>query len=270
MKRLCILLSCLLLLCGAALADDVCTITDLQHGATTDCSYIRLKVPAENEGQVLLTITDPSGNTVYQRDFGLRSEPFRTEDIYLKLSGGRTVYQVRLQVGGTTYAFPVERIPGKLTGAAACTAGYPLADLSGAEGWRTATLLQVKDGSVTVPVHASGAYTVGTATFRISGGQLTVTVKLDQGVGGKVESAKVYVATNALTARQLGKNQFSGTTGSLDKPIDLHGATYAAVYVKLTLSFDPAGAAASPAVVLDGQQRLWDAMQQETVNEAVG
>lgn len=270
MKRLCVLVICLLLLCGAALADDVCTISDLQSGVTTDSSYIRLKVPVNDEGQVLLTITGPDGGTVYQRDYGVRSESFRTEDIYLRLSGSQTVYQVTLQAGGAVYSFPVERIPGKLSGAAACTAGYPLSDMSGVEGWRTATLLRVKDGSVTVPVHASGTYEVGTATFRISGGQLTVTVDLDKGVSGKVESSKVYVATSALTARQLGRNQFNGVIGSLGKPIDLHGAAYAAVYVKLTLSFDPAGAASAPATVLDGQPDLWDAMQQETANEANG
>ena len=79
--------------------------------------------------------------------------------------------QVTLQVGDATYAFPVERVVGRLSGAAGCTAGYPLSELSGVDGWRTATLLRVKNGTTTVPVQASGAYEVGEATFKISGGK---------------------------------------------------------------------------------------------------
>lgn len=270
MKRFCLLLACLLLVCSTALASDVCQITDLNGSVSTDCSYVRLKVPVDGEAQVTLTIAGPGGNTVYQRDFGVRTESFRTEDIYLKLRGDQTTYQVTLQVGDATYAFPVERVVGRLSGAAGCTAGYPLSELSGVDGWRTATLLRVKNGTTTVPVQASGAYDVGEATFKISGGQLTVSVALDDGVNGRIESAKVYVATNALTAGQLGRSKFGGAIGKLNKPIDLNGADYAAVYVKLTLAFDPAGASRDPVTLLDGQDALWQTMLTETLNESVG
>lgn len=264
----------LLLLTVRALADDVYSIADpATGGVTTECSYINMDIPVPGEAAVVLTIYGPDGQCVYQRDYGLCPSSFRTEDIYLRLDGSQTVYQVNLAVGETVYAFPVTRITGRLTGNAACTVGYPLSSLSGADTWRTATLIDVgalEGASITVPIHASDAYTLGSATLSVSGGCLTVSAWVDGGIDGSIDSATVYVATNALTAQALGTRRFTGLTGGLDSPIDLSGATYAAVYVKMTVSFDPTGVPGSPDTYLHGQDDLWQHMLTETANEAVG
>lgn len=140
-------------------------------------------------------------------------------------------------------SFPVRRVVGRLTDQGGCSAGYPLSSLSGANTWRTATLLDVaslEGGSLTAPLNAAnGEFCLGTVTFSVSGGSVTVSASIDGGVDGSVDGGTVYVATNALTAQTLGKKSFSGTKGKLNQAISLDGASYAAVYVKLTLSFDP-------------------------------
>lgn len=259
MKRwLCVLLMCLMLMSGA-LAEDVCYIADVanEQGVTTGCSYLTLKVPVEDEAPVTLTIAGENGNTVYSRDFGLCAGPFRTEDIYLGLKGDHTVYNVTLQVGDKVYTFPVERVAGRISGSAACTAGYPLSEMTGAKNWRMATLLPVTDGVVTVPVYAAGAYEVGSATFTIADGALTVSVTMDGAADGSVDSARVYVAANADEAAQLGRNKFAGLTGKLDRAIALGDAEIIAVYVKLAVTFDPSGATAVSVEPMENQEALW-------------
>ena len=267
MKRwfLALMAVCMLLVCSSALAEDVCFISDVtrETGVTTGCSYLRLRVPVEEEAQVLLTITGKNGRTVYQRDFGLCSGPFRTEDIYLKLQGASTVYDVALQVGEKLYTFPVERVTGHLTGTAGCTMGVLLREITGQSGWRMATVLLNRDGETTVPVVAGGAYTVGRATFLVAQGKLTVTVELDEAVDGSVDNAKVFVATDMTAASRLGKNKFTGLTGKLNKSIDLGSAPWAAVYVNLSLSFDPNGASAAPEAIDEAQQELWLQLQDD-------
>ena len=269
-----LLVAALMLIACPALAGDVYTVTDpATANVTTECSYVNIDCPVYSEASVVLTIYGPDGLCIYQRDYGLCPSPFRTEDIYLKLEGSQTVYQVSLAVGDTVYAFPVTRIIGRLTGNAACTVGYPLASLSGADTWRTATLIDVnalEGSSITVPIHASGAYTLGSATLSVSGGCLTVSAWVDSGIDGSIDGCTVYVATNALAAQALGTKRFSGTTGGLNAPIDLGGASYAAVYVKMTVSFNPSGVPGSPDTWLYGQDDLWQHMLNETANEAVG
>lgn len=275
MKRyLCAWLSALMVLWALpAWADEACTVDASTAGVTTDCSYVNINCPVAEEAQVVLTIYGPDGACVYQRDYGVCSASFRTEAIYLKLQGSQTVYQVSLAVGDTIYAFPITRVVGRLTDNAACTVGYPLSALTGADTWRSVTLLDVgalEGGSITVPIHASGTYTLGTATLSVSGGCLTVSAWVDAGIDGTIDSATVFVATNALTAQQLGTKRFTGLTGGLDSPIDLGGAAYAAVYVRMSVSFDPTGVPGSPQTVLNGQDDLWQHMLTETANEAVG
>lgn len=259
MKRwLCGLLACLMLL-GTALADDVCYIANVagEQGVSTGCSYLTMKVPVEEEALVTLTITGENGKTVYSRDFGLCAGSFRTEDIYLGLKGSRSVYNVTLQVGDKIYVFPVERVASRISGSAACTAGYPLSEMTGAKNWRMAMLLPVTDGTVTVPVYAAGAYEVGSAFLTVADGTLTVSVTMDGAADGSVDSAKIYVAANADEAAQLGKNKFSGATGKLDKAIPLGDAEIIAVYVKMEVTFDPSGAAAVSVEPLADQEALW-------------
>lgn len=288
MRKLLTMLLCLAMLTGIApgyAAEDVFTVDAAQAASggweeshiasslTTDRSYLRVTCTLDSEVPVTLSIADETGSLVYQRDHGLCSGKFRSEDIYLRLSGSQTTYHVTLWTGDSSYSFPLRRVMPRLTGNAACSVGYPLSQLTGASTWKSATILDVyalEGSSVTVPLHASDAYEIGTVTFRISGGALTVSANITGSVDGSIDKSTVYVATTALEAQDLGRKSFSGPTGKLDRTIDLMGAPYVAVYVNLTVSFDPTGAPASPSVTLNGQDALWQQMQTTTANEAVG
>ncbi len=256
-------------------AEDVMTVEDASASAayTSDREYLRVLCPLTAEGAVTLTVTEGGGSIIYQRSYADQSGTFRSEDIYLPYNGGDTLYSVSVAEAGGSYDFTVTRVMPRLRDNAACSVGYPLSSLSGSGSWKTATLLDVgalEGSSMTVPLHASGAYTLGTVTFSVSGGALTVSAAVDGGIDGSIDKAKVYVATTALEAQTLGTRDFSGAKGSLNSAISLDGSPYAAVYVNLTVSFDAGGVPGSPETTLDGQEELWLLMQQETANEAVG
>lgn len=255
-------------------AEDMQTVdASAETSVTTAASYLRVTCPLEGEQSVTVTVTDAWGQLQYQRDYGLNSGYFRSGDIYLPLDGGRTTYYVTVQAGDMTYSLSVDRVMPRLTGNAACAAGYPLSWLNGSGSWQSATILDVnalEGSSMTVPMHASGAYTLGTVTFSVSGGRLSVSASLSGGVDGSIDGATVYVATNALQAQGLGSRNFSGPSGRLGDRIDLGGTPYAAVLVQLTVSFDPSGVPGSPDALQYGQDSLWNQMQQMTANEAVG
>lgn len=286
MKRFLILLVTMLLcIAPAYAAEDVFTVdaqsiaedawdeSFIASSLTSDRSYLRVTSDLVEDAQVTLSIAGENGSLVYQRDYGVCSGRFRSEDIYLRLTGSQTTYHVSLWIGDSGYSFPLRRVMPRLTGNAACSVGYPLDRLSGANTWKSATLLDVnalEGSSLTVPLHASGAYEIGTVTFTVSGGSLTVSAAISDGVDGSIDQSTVYVATTALEAEKLGKKNFPGITTKLNKTVDLQGTPYAAVYVNLTVSFSPADVPGSPAVTLDGQDATWQRMLTETANEAIG
>lgn len=256
-----------------SIAEDAWEESFIASSLTSDRSYLRVTCALTEDADVTLSIAGENGSLVYQRDYGLCSGKFRSEDIYLRLTGSQITYHVTLWVGDSSYSFPLRRVMPRLIANAACSVGYPLEYLSGTNTWKSATVLDVnalEDSSLTVPLHASGAYEIGTVTFAISGGSLTVSASLNDGVDGTIDNSAVYVATTALEAEKLGKKNFPGITTKLDKTAALMGTPYAAVYVNLTVSFDPTGVPGSPAVTLDGQDATWQRMQTETANEAVG
>ncbi len=256
-------------------AEDVMTVEAASVCAayTSDREYLRVLCPLTAEGAVTLTVTQGDGSVIYQRSYADQSGSFRSEDIYLPYNGGDTLYSVSVAEDGASHDFTVTRVMPRLRDNAACSVGYPLSSLSGASSWKTATLLDaeaLEGTSMTVPLHASGAYTLGAVTFSVSGGMLTVSAAVDSSIDGSIDKARVYVATTALEAQTLGTRDFSGVKGSLNSAISLAGSPYAAVYVNLTVSFDAAGVPGSPETFLEGQDELWLLMQQETANEAVG
>lgn len=276
MKRLMALLMMLALLAAAvpAMADDVLTVTDVDGtNHPSDQPYLRITCPVADDSNVTVTVAEEGGGVTYQRDYGVCSGTFRSEDIYLRLNGEETVYNITVTAGAETHAFQVTRTMPYLRENAACSVGYPLSELSGSGGWKSVTMLDLAtlEGSVmTVPMHASGAYTLGSVTFTVESGMLTVSAKLADGMDGTIDRGMVYVATNPIDAQNLGARHFDGLAGRLEEAIDLQGADYAAVYVKLTVSFDPAGVPSSPETVLDGQAELWQMMQQMQLSDAVG
>lgn len=276
MKKLLGLLLALMVLLGTAAAQDDVFLVDLAQTAqgttlASDRSYLCLTCPADGM-DITVTITDGTGSLVYQRNYGACSGTFRSEDIYLRLNGNETTYSVSLQAGETSYGVYIQRTMPRLT-ATACAVGLSLQDMTGATGWKSATVLDVnalEGGSLTVPLHGNNAYEIGTATFTISGGRLTVSARLNNGVEGSIDASSVQVATTALEAQRLGREDFLGQTAPLEQPIDLQSSPYAAVLLNLTVSFDPSGVPASPTIELEGQRDLWQLMQQHTANEAVG
>ena len=277
MKRLCLmLLLAALTFCVPALAEDVCQVSGsaLSSGVTTDCSYVNIKCPVNSPAQVLVSIYAPNGSLAWQCNYGERSSSFTTDDIYLKLQGSSTVYQAVVSVGSTVYQFPIVREMARLRGNAACTAGYPLSTITGSDTWQSATILHVsamEGQKITVPIYASGAYVFGTATMTVKNGALTVSLALANGLDGSIDGAEVRVATDALTAQQLDSKRFNGLTGRTDAPIPLDNAAYAAVYVRMSVSFDPSTAATGIQMQpTQDQTSLWQQMESSTANEAIG
>lgn len=290
MKRLLgFLLALLMLWAAPALAsEDVFTVNALDvtedawnesyiaSSLTSDRSYLRVTCPLEEDAAVTLSIAAENGKLVYQRDYGVCGGRFRSEDIYLRLTGPQTTYHVTLWAGDSSFSFPLRRVMPMLTGNAACSAGYPLAEISGTNTWRTATLLDIAEVSrrpYTVALNASDAYTIGAVTFTVEEGRLTVSAQLDEGMASSIDKSAVYVATTALEAEKLGKKNFPGPTVALDEAVDLWGTPYVAVYVNLTVSFDPSGAAEMRPLdeeEAELQLLLWEKILTETANEAVG
>ena len=123
---------------------------------------------------------------------------------------------------------------------------------------------------MTVPLLAGDAYEIGTVTFSAARGSLTVSACLNDGVDGSIDKGTVYVAATALEAKTLGKKSFSGLKGKLNQSLALADTSYAAVYVALTVSFDPQGVPEASGTQLQGQEDVWQRMQTETANEAIG
>lgn len=283
MKRLIgilLALSLFLPMAWAAAGEDVYVIADAAQadGSTaeqlqSDRSYLRVGCQLQSETDVTLSVTGEDGSLVYQRSYGLCSGRFSSEDIFLRLNGSQTDYRVALQAGEQCYAFSLRRVQPRMSGVSACSAGYPLRSITGADTWRCATVLDLtalEDASMTVPLLAGDAYEIGTVTFSAARGSLTVSACLNDGVDGSIDQGTVYVAATALEAKTLGKKSFSGLKGRLNQSLALADTSYAAVYVALTVSFDPQGVPEASGTQLQGQEDVWQRMQTETANEAIG
>ena len=283
MKRLMgilLALSLLLPMAWAAAGEDVYVIADAAQvdGCTagqlqSDRSYLRVGCQLQAQTDVTLSVTGEDGSLVYQRSYGQCSGRFSSEDIFLRLSGSQTDYRVSLQAGEQCYAFSLRRVQPRMSGVSACSAGYPLRSITGADTWRCATVLDLaalEGSSMTVSLLAGDAYEIGTVTFSASLGSLTVSACLNDGVDGSIDKGTVYVASTALEAETLGKKSFRGLKGKLNQPLALSDTGYAAVYVALTVSFDPQGVPEASGAQLQGQEDVWQRMQTETANEAVG
>lgn len=273
--RLSLLLSLLaLLLCAPALAEDVYVVKDASaaSGVTTDRSYLRVCCPLPGEAPVTLTIRDEWGYPTFQRDYGLRSGSFRSEDVYLRLDGSQSRYTVTLQTGSQTHTFQVTRVQPLLTDTGVYAHGLSLSEMNGGRSNKYAVIIdaQMLEGStLSVPLSSGGAQ-VGYASFSVNRGRLTVSAMLT--TEGRIEKSTVYLATDAVTAMTLGSNRFTGVKTKLNREVPLGGTPYAAVMLQLTVSYD--GAAAQPLQpdprFLEEQAWLWDMMLLTTDTEAVG
>ena len=274
--RVLLLLTCLLsiLLVTPALAEDVCYVRDAAStgSVTTDCSYLRVGCPLPGDVPVTLSIRDAWGYPVYQRDYGVCSGSFRSEDVYLRLDGESSAYVVTLTCGAQTHQFRVTRSAPRLTDSNVSACGLDLADITGRRDNRCAVIIDPWDlegSTLTVPLVSGGAQ-LGYASFTVENGRLTVSAALT--VDGTIEKSTVYVARDAMSAATLGANRFTGVKAKMNRAIDLSGTPYAAVLVQLTVSYDAATAQAwqPDPWYLQEQESLWEMMQLTTANEAVG
>lgn len=264
-------LLCCLLLPLTALGDSfrMPPPSEAAQGVEVTSEYVSFYCPVSQPGSVMLTIWDGWNQMVYQRSFGTCTDSFYTEDIFLRLEGNRTTYTVALETPDGSWNIPVTRLPARQIGCSGCTLGYPLSALNGGNTWRCATLLSNIPGScVQVPLCVDGALQAGHAQLCIEGDALTVHLSPASGV--TVESSEVQVATHAAGVTALGSRNFAGTSGMVETPIVLGGAPVVAVYVRLSLSYDPAALLPVTTFVLPGQDALWQQMQQQTPNEALG
>ena len=269
-----LLLALLLLMACPALAEDVCVVNDASAATSvsTDRSYLRVSCPLDGTQNVTMTIRDAWGYLVYQRDYGMRSGSFRSEDVYLRLDGSSSTYAVTVQAGPATHQFRVTREAPRLTDSGVYAHGLPLSQLTGSRSNKFALIIDVdalEGSTLSVPL-ASGGMQLGFANITVSGGAVSVSAMLT--VDGSIDKANVYVARDAVTAKTLGTSRFTGAKTRLNRSVDLYGTPYAAVMVQLTVSYDAATAQVlqQDDFFLDTQLALWDLMQLTTASEAVG
>ncbi len=277
MRKLFCMMLMMTLLAMPALAEDVCTVKDAATAGhvTTSCSYLRVQCPLEGEAPVVLTVRDEWGTLIYQRDYGMCEGHFRSRDVHLPLEGGGCTYTVTLSAGGEEYSFTVAREKPLLTDSAVYAGGLTLRDMAEGPEDEYAVVLDLAalDGQTAVAPMLAGGMQIGEVSFTLTDGELTVSAQLT--VEGSIDKANVYIAADALTASTFGAKRFTGTKTRLDRPIDLENAPYAAVMVRLTVTYDPDGAL--PLRMTDEMEgayemllNTWQLMQLTTANEAVG
>lgn len=257
-----------------ALAEDVYYADASQGGSvTSDKGYLSVSCPLDTDSRVTMTIRDEWGSTVYQRDYGVCSGMFASEEVYLPQNGAQTTYRVTLSTDSGENSFTVVRVAPRLTDSNVTTAGLPLSDISGVSSPKKAILLDLSALNNQLPMvvpMVSGDVQLGCVTFTVRNGQLSVSAELT--VDGTIDRAAVYVAKSALSAQTLGTRRFDGKKVGLNKKVNVDGLGYAAVLVQMTVSYDQD--TATPLMpdedFVQEQTELWDAMQEETVNEAVG
>lgn len=274
-RRLLAFLLMLLLCAGSsALAEDVYTVDNAAaiSSCTIDCGYLRVRCPLEGEQHVTMTVHDAWGGLCYQRDYGLCSGTFRSEDVYLRLDGASSRYTVTVQAGSDAHCFTVTRQQPRLTDTGVSALGLSVEELTGKRSNKYAVIIDVdslEGSTLSVPLVSSGAQ-VGYASFTVQRGELTVSAVLT--VDGTIDKSNVYIARDAVTARTLGTSGFTGQKARLNRAIDLSSTPYAAVLLQLTVSYDEASAAPlqTDRLYLQQQDELWELMQMTTASEAVG
>lgn len=276
-RMLILFLSCLLLLPGSALAEDVCTVEDASAATriTTECAYLNVQCPLGEASSVTLSLRDEWGCLIYQRNYGACSGAFRSGDIHLPLEGDSAQYTVTLVADDVEYAFTVTREAAKITDSAVYAGGLTLREMIGGSSRKYAVVIDMdalNQETAIAPMLAGGSQ-IGEVYFSVQDGALTVSAVLT--VEGEIDKANVYIAADAITAQTLGSSHFTGVKTKLDREIDLGSAPYAAVMVQLTVTYDPA--AAQPFEMGREEQKAleelaenWQLMQMMTANEAVG
>lgn len=274
MKRAVALLLFLLMLVMAVpvFAGDVTVFDATSTSGVMDTNYAAFTCQNAS-GEIILSIWNASDELIYQKNHGEWEGFFRSDDIYLPLDGSQTTYAVTLQTGNGDFQWKVTRKMPRLNAQTACAAGMPLSTINGQHTYQQAVVIDLAASSgntLTMPLVANGVYQVGTVYLKVSDKSVTVTADISEGIDGTIDGGKVYAASTALEAQNLGTKQFGGKSGGLGKTITLTDAEYAVVYVNLTVSFIPEGVPEAPASAQPGQETLWETIRTTTINEAIG
>lgn len=263
----------LIMLCALpALAEDVHTVDiSAADSCTLAGSYLRVTCPLSGDTRVTVIVRDAWGSVIYQRDHGLCRGSFRSDEIYLPLSGDSAVYTVAVQAG-CEYTLRVTRTRPQVTDSGVYAAGLPLSGITGSRSNKLAVIISAEEvarAPLTVPL-LSGSTQLGALTFTLRDGVLTAEPAL--WVSGSIDKATVYVARDAVTAMTLGSSRFTGEKLKRSYAVDMTGTPYAAVMVQLTVSYDADTALPhTPDETLrEAQEALWLMMLNSTANEAVG
>ena len=199
-----VFLALLLMLLAAfpALAEDVYYADASQGGSvTSDKGYLSVSCPLDADSRVTMTIRDEWGSTVYQRDYGVCSGMFASEEVYLPQIGAQTTYRVTLSTDSGENSFTVIRVAPRLTDSNVTTAGLPLSDISGVSSPKKAILLDLSALNNQLPMvvpMVSGDVQLGCVTFTVRNGQLSVSAELT--VDGTIDRAASPVHPAGLVA----------------------------------------------------------------------
>ena len=277
------LLGCLLACCAVpgAQAEDFFTLNVdmLDMDSLNQNDYVAANLSAACQGiRVLKTISTSSElaepvrlsltrmdtqTLLFDKDYGYQSRNFDSDVIYLPYGGGSTVpYLVTLYVGDTVYAMPFMQLQPRLQFNSACTYGVRLRDLGLGGDWLMGTMLNLTElrsvGMKEIPLCASNAFYIGSATVMMQGDYLSVQLNFYPEANVEVHGASVYVITQG--ASLTGDPAYSGAAAlSIGDWADVTGASTALLYLPMQVSYDPSGL---PALSYD----LGSASTQEQLN----
>lgn len=251
------LLAALALLCACASAEDMAVIDAATAGTVVMTEpYFTVSCPAE--GIVTMTVSDDHGALCYERralsDDGL----FVSDAVYLPLQEGNTAYTVEITSESGTWSFSLVRTMGYLSGLHASAGTYPFAAAAGRPSDERIMLVAAVDGTRSFPLVAGSAWEVGTVICTVEDGQLTVSVQLNEGVTGG--DADVEVALHAYEIAGLTDAGNGIRCAAAGEPIDLENAGAVAVWVGMTVSFNPALCLNAPEDGPGDQDLLWRRM----------
>ena len=77
----------------------------------------------------------------------------------------------------------------------------------------------------------------------------------------EITSSSVCLASSKEDIESIGTQQFHGTSGSVSSALAWPDSDIIAVFVRLTVSYNPSGLQSSPQVTLGGQRDLWQSLQ---------
>lgn len=241
---------------------------------TAPCQGVRvLKWLEGDEAQRarLVVMDQTSGQLLLDKTYDAVEGRFDSGELYLPADAAAATYEITLLLGAQVYAVPYMRAPARLKDNTACTYGLRFSDGNGSltDSWMMGTLLQLSDfgegGTMTLPLCASNAYVLGSASVTVSGGQMCVSLSIEPTAQAEVKQAYVYVLDSVRHLTSITPKGIGIAPHALDEWFDVSGMDGVMLYVPVLLDYSPAGL---PGFLyslrhddyLQRQLSLWDAL----------